>query len=512
MRLLILILSLYFCHTHGISQYVYFNQVTGVSGDLISEGVTNIEIMNDQYFVWGGGINNSVQFKLLRTLDVDGSIVTENNLLFPDSYVYSGITNCFQRIPGEESFLMSHAIVDSEGTKGFLMKVDNSLDTLWTKKLDMYAPYTYVFTHTWDEDGFILAGEHGNGPGVRGTFIAKVDTEGELLWTQVIHPPTGAYRNVQISALDNGYVVSGASSAGGDTEGYIETLSQSGILLNSFEGTGGIFRGIMIHTLKSDGNLVVSQTIGTEQVPGTSNVSWSYFKIRLYTLDPNSDQFEGYVDVFENDDMAAGGLAKIIELEDHSLIILGNHHRYIDEILHKRAFISKLNPSYQVDWYTELAYDPCSSCDNTLYDIEIAPDGGYIMAGKFHDDATDPRDKSWLVKVDACGDLEWQGCAPVGLHESEFASGIEVWPNPAGTSATLSVRLPSGVQAERLSLVNSKGQVVYLKFEELRLNANHDMGSSLKLQTDELQTPPGLYFLIITSRDGRLFSEKVVIE
>ena len=70
-----------------------------------------------------------------------------------------------------------------------------------------------------------------------------------------------------------------------------------------------------------------------------------------------------------------------------------------------------------------------------------------------------------MVQVDACADLEWQGCAPVELPEKEFPSALEVWPNPAGTSARLSVRLPLGVHAERVSLVDSKGQIVYLRFE-----------------------------------------------
>jgi hypothetical protein len=81
-----------------------------------------------------------------------------------------------------------------------------------------------------------------------------------------------------------------------------------------------------------------------------------------------------------------------------------------------------------------------------------------------------------------------------------------------GQSTQLSVRLPSGVQVERVSLVDMKGQVVYLRFEDLRLNSSPDMGANLKLQINKIKSPPGLYTLIIASRDGRMFSEKVVIE
>ena len=508
--LLIIVLCFYSIISYG--QYDYYNIVIGESSDLESETSTNIEILHDSIFTWGGGVNSGVDFELIRMYTAGGIQLNERILIFSDNYIYPGATNSFQKIPEEEAFLMSHALVDQEGTKGLLMKVGLDLDTLWTRTYDMYAPDTYFYTHTWDGDGFVLAGEHGNGPGVRGTFIAKVDPEGELLWTNVIHPPNGAYRNVQISALTSGFVVSGGSNAGGNTEGYIEVLSESGDLLQSLEGNGGIFRGIMIHKLKSNGDLIVSQTIGTEQVPGM-NLSWSFFKIRLYTLNPSASQFDGYVDVFDNDDMAGGGLAKILELDDQSIIILGNHHRYIDETLHKRAFISKLNPEYEVEWYTELAYVPCSTCDNTLYDFEIAPDGGYIMVGKFHDDATDPRDKSWLVKVDACGDLEWQGCEePNGLWESKpevlEASKLEIWPNP-NSGAELNIRIPQEVTVESVVLVDARGRII--PDSKFQIHGSYsDNLESITLNLESLSS--GLYSLILTSRDGRVFSEKVVVE
>ena len=509
--LLIIVLCFYSIISYG--QYDYYNIVIGESNDLESEGLRDIEVIGESYYCWGGGVDNGLEFRFFRMFDDEGVILNENRFTYDAGFIWVGAGQTFYKLNNSEGFLLSRPLVDLDGTKGLLMKVGLDLDTLWTREYDLYPPYTYLLTHDELNDGsIVLTGEHGNGPGVRGTFIAKVDPEGELLWTNVIHPPNGAYRNVQISALTSGFVVSGGSNAGGNTEGYIEVLSESGDLLQSLEGNGGIFRGIMIHKLKSNGDLIVSQTIGTEQVPGM-NLSWSFFKIRLYTLNPSASQFDGYVDVFDNDDMAGGGLAKILELDDQSIIILGNHHRYIDETLHKRAFISKLNPEYEVEWYTELAYVPCSTCDNTLYDFEIAPDGGYIMVGKFHDDATDPRDKSWLVKVDACGDLEWQGCEePNGLWESKpevlEASKLEIWPNP-NSGAELNIRIPQEVTVESVVLVDARGRIIPDSMFQIHGSYSDNL-ESITLNLESLSS--GLYSLILTRRDGRVYSEKVVVE
>jgi hypothetical protein len=198
MRCLVSILVIVlFVKGHG--QYTYFNQVYGQFGDNASEGMTCAEVFGEYTYTWGGGIFNGVQKKILRKYDQEGNMVDEAVLEFEDSYVYSGITNSFQRIPGEEAFLMSHAIVDSDGTHGFLMKVDSDLDTLWTKKIDIFPPYTYFYTHTYVGDGFVLAGEYGLGPGERGTFIAKIDLEGNYLWHEILHEPSeGAFRNFDI--------------------------------------------------------------------------------------------------------------------------------------------------------------------------------------------------------------------------------------------------------------------------------------------------------------------------
>jgi hypothetical protein len=498
-------------YSHG--QYDYYNIVIGESSDLESEGLRDIEVFNGEFYTWGAGVTSGTKFYFFREWDELATIINENRFERPDESIWPGSGQTFFRIPTEDNFLFSHSIIDSEGTKGFLIKIDSNLDTIWTKKLDMYAPYTYVYTHTWDGDGFVLAGEHGNGPGVRGTFIAKVDPEGELLWTNVIHPPNGAYRNRDISVYGPGYLVSGASGSGFNTEGRIEYLDSIGQLQWTIQSSGPfIRRGVMRHRVKENNEVIISQSISYEDHPDASDPVWTYDMLRIFKLDQENETLILLGEYLTNNEWIRGGTVKLLETSD-GMAMIGTFYKEISTGLQINSFILKLDSFYEMEWYTELFYEECLFCDNSLYDFEISPDGGYIMVGKFHDDATDPRDKSWLVKVDACGDLEWQGCEePNGLWESEpevlEASKLEIWPNP-NSGAELNIRIPQEVTVESVVMVDARGRIIPDSKFQIHGSYSHNL-KSITLNLESLSS--GLYSLILTSRDGRVFSEKVVVE
>ena len=199
----------------------------------------------------------------------------------------------------------------------------------------------------------------------------------------------------------------------------------------------------------------------------------------------------------------------IIKLEDGNILISGDNYR--------EAFLMKVSQDGEYIWHR--TYSPIEDIENDLGYAETTintsiplPDGGFLCPGEFFSfnspDFPNGKVAALLLKLDEYGCLE-PGCQLVGIEEYELRS-LQVWPNPAGTSATLSVRLPSGVQAERVSLVDMKGSSIDLKFEDLRFDS-HGQGT-LQYQISDLTSSPGLYTLIITTRDGKVFSEKVVLE
>lgn len=481
-------------------QFSYFNDVNGNTGDTDSESMTNAVFLNDTLVTWGGG-NIAGQFtELLRMYNTDGLIIDDSPLIFEDAYIYGGITNSFQKFPNENAFLWTQAIVEADGTKGFVMKVDSNLDTIWTKKLDLFPPHTYIYSHTWDGDGFVLAGEFGVAPGEKGTFIAKIDPQGELLWHNIIHQPwEGVYRNRQISAVDSGYYLSGARGTAADTDGRFEILDQEGELQWELVGFDTeIQAGVMYHMNRISGQTIISQGIKYEDYEPSSNPLWAYSKLRLYDLInvDTTPELEILAEYQTDQEWLNGGIFKMLEVGD-KIVMSGNFYHPTNPTLNILSFIMQVDGStYEQDWYTELAYDPCETCNNQLYDLELAPDGGYIMVGKF-DSQADPYDKSWLVKVDACGDVEWQGCEPVGISEYEFVDiNLEVYPNP--TQAIINLDIDEDFNPKIVQLTNTFGEMVLEK----------EYGQMIDLSRLE----SGLYVLQITNQEGQRLTKKLIVE
>ncbi len=480
----------------GFGQYTYFNNVFGDSNDQASKFETCIELLDSTWYTWGGGVDGQF-FNSVSTYSSSGMYQEDVIWTFPQSLVYLGETNSFQKIPNESTFLFSQAMEDVNGSHGLLMKIDSNLDTLWTSVIDIYPGQTSVITHAWDGNGFILAGEHGvNGVG-NGTFIAKVDTQGQYLWHTILHEPQeGSYRNRFISVVENGYIVSGSQGGGLETEGQVEYYnSLSDELFTLVNNESAISRGIMSHVVRSNGEVIVTQPIRVTDYPGSANPSFAYSKSNLFRLDFVDMELELLAEHNGGGNWITGGAIKTIESSQDGLVQLGRTYLEINDSLRQVSFVTKLTEDYQVDWYTELSYEICSGCTNELYDIEQASDGGYVMVGKFSS-PEDPYDKTWLVKVDACGDLEWQGCEPVGLTDWTTSASVSIFPNPANDF--LRIEFSAANEAEIIELVDLSGRVVL------------DMLFENKIDVSSLGA--GIYLLRILNTEGVLHSEKLLIE
>lgn len=513
MRRLILILMCIALIHKGYGQYTYFNHVFGSTDDQSSQFDTCIELIDSIWYTWGGGVDGPF-FNSVSTYSSSGIFQDDAIWTFPQSLIYLGETNSFQKIPGENAFLFSQAIEDVNGSHGLLMKVDSNLDTLWTSILDIYIGQTSVITHAWDGDGFILAGEHQVAGVGNGTFIAKVDTEGQYLWHTVLHEPDeGSYRNRYISSIGNGYILSGSEGGGLDTEGVVEFYNSDTEELLSLSTNGSaILRGIMEHTVKDNGEIIVTQSSLVQDYPGASDPIFAYCRQRIYELDIENEGLVLLNEYFQDNSLITGGVVKTIESSANPLVMLGQGHTEVDGTLNDMSFVMALDDNYEMSWHTQLSYELCPGCTNELYDIEQAPDGGYVMVGKFNS-PEDPYDKTWLVKVDACGDLVWQGCDPVGIQEFQIQSRndgmkLEIYPNPARD--LVRVLTPSGVGVsagwQSLSLYDVTGKVVK-ELSDDRFTQSND-----EVTLDVSDLPSGLYSIALTTAYGRVFSSKLVVE
>ncbi|MFT5229678.1 MAG: hypothetical protein ACI9EV_002832 [Urechidicola sp.] len=155
-------------------------------------------------------------------------------------------------------------------------------------------------------------------------------------------------------------------------------------------------------------------------------------------------------------------------------------------------------------WYQEYFHDNNNPeiVEQMLWDVEIAPDGGYIMAGNLRY-ASDSGYRSWLLKVDACGDVEWEGCEFVGVEEYGFASvDLELWPNPV--SETLNINIENQNNIESLRVFNSQGKEVIVN-----LLSSHNAGI---IQLDVSSIAKGLYYIqLYDEKMTRTLTSKFVV-
>jgi hypothetical protein len=105
-------------------------------------------------------------------------------------------------------------------------------------------------------------------------------------------------------------------------------------------------------------------------------------------------------------------------------------------------------------------------------------------------------------KIDACGDLEWQGCeGPNGIQDSK----LRVWPNPL-SGAELNIGFPQEVRVERAQLIDRLGRISNSLF------LISDSGTNKKFEFQQSEMAAGLYSLILTTKEGAVYSEKVMVE
>jgi hypothetical protein len=144
---------------------------------------------------------------------------------------------------------------------------------------------------------------------------------------------------------------------------------------------------------------------------------------------------------------------------------------------------------------------PLSSSDNIGRGIVVDQSGNIITTGEY------------LSTVDFNGGIgtpllytavgSWDsficklGASGVGIHESDWQSGMSLYPNPG--SGNLHISFAEDAGGALVELFNASGQLVYVR--------DHISGNSLTL--DDL-TETGIFMLKITSPTGSYTSRKVI--
>jgi len=246
---------------------------------------------------------------------------------------------------------------------------------------------------------------------------------------------------------------------------------------------------------------------------GPSPISY-FMKIRVRQLDIINEEFVWNQEYFIHEELDNAYMNKILATQDGGVLILGTD--IVDYLAGQnefKAFLLKLDSLGNQEWFNYYAYEYGDGHMSEAFDVEQTSDGGYVVAGQYSDwntGSTLPR--GWLFKVDDCGDLEWQGCElPDGLWDTSapLSGPLRLYPNPA--SDFVRVVAPSGVGGSAgwaaFSIIDITGKEVL--HSEFRVSSSENFESgTLNIES----IPAGLYTLIATTKDGKVFSSKLVVE
>jgi len=420
------------CLVNG--QANYFNVTIG-NIDQFSERVNNVEVLDDYFYVFGEERYDNEKW-FVRKYDFQAELQAEKYYDFDVAFLWPGTATSFKKRADNSGFYLSAEIWDSLGHWSYLMNFNLDLDTLWTKKYEYSTLHSGFDVAIESEDDLVISGNFNTdytlGSG-EGTYLSKIDSEGNELWTTLLkeEPEDAIIKNKSILNVEGGYLTGGAvfnnSGLMQDYQGYLTMIDNDGN--TQWEITSedlGLVNSWFYLLQMTNGDILCSQVVGFEEA---TSFNWYHFKTKVYKLNVTEQSFYWEHEYLQDDNLTGAPLIPK-ETIDGGVIFLGG--RFGETTSSLITSLLKIDSLGNQEWYKEYVFEDCPDCFNNIIDIDVAPDGGFILSGEFfHSDELPFYKESWLLKVDACGDEEWQGCDIVGVNDVISSKDITVYPNPA---------------------------------------------------------------------------------
>ncbi len=353
-------------------------------------------------------------------------------------------------------------------SKVILIRMDNNIDTLWTKTVQsdtsQFGPKHCIET---SDKGFAMLGEK----------IVFNPSENSLVW----FCKTDSMGNKQFEKLYD--ITIGIKGSRWDAGWNICETPDKGFLLgcftydNAYQGTGD---GIVIKT-DSLGNLIWMKNFGGPEgdvglvttvcndgnymvassrayYTGEYNQWWEG-KIRLTKINPSGTNLwiKEYFGVIYG--MSVTGLR---ELDDGSFIFGGGKESSVNQGLFD-SYLFKVNANGDSIWCKEYSYPVSGSSQvawNGISTFEITPENHILACGEVFYNGILPKN-IWIFKTDSMGCIV-SGCDTLtGIENLQFIKSgqFQIFPNPATTQTTITY--PTAEKAIILHIYNMLGQLVY---------------------------------------------------
>jgi hypothetical protein len=451
----------------------YFNKVYNYYGSTIynNAATSSYEYDNGDFLI-SGQKYYSAGFGALCFIRINSFGDTLYYKRFPKANCrYFGGTSGSLITTVDSNMAQCGVFVDSLGNyEALLVKLTENGDTLWTKTYGGANFDNANIVCQTPDSGFVMMGvtqSFSTGP-ASDFYMIKTDKNGNQLWQQVFG--TTAVEDCisgQIT-LDGGFIMSGRKSnmfhlvktdangafqwqqtySGTKNVCFVKQLQDSTYLLAGVKDVVGLNDQACLMKVSKTGAMVWQKTYG----------------------DTDNQQFYAIPVVLADGSIVISGVTTVGGFPLGLLIktdSLGNQQ-----------------------WLRTYYANPANA--NYIYDLKATSDNGFIMVGSGNITGQD----AWVVKVDEFG-CEVANCS-VGVNEFPISDDkLVLYPNPAGNEINLEI-LELNVSDSKVEVVNILGEIQKFQISDSKINISHFAG--------------GLYFITITGRDGKRWTEKFVKE
>lgn len=196
-----------------------------------------------------------------------------------------------------------------------------------------------------------------------------------------------------------------------------------------------------------------------------------------------------------------GIFSSVVELNDENLALVCNEVEYKSTWQEPkwRSALFKLNSNGDSLWSKKfyLINYEAQYYSSNLYDIEVSPDGGFIMAGYCHLSEETIVQQPWLVKTDSLGN------DGTGIIEYKIENNVilKLYPNPAKDKLNMVFNEPVSAKRAEVIIYN----IVGIEHKKIVIYS-HEAGIDISI------LPAGVYVLSIFQNEVQPFNIKFIKE
>jgi hypothetical protein len=206
----------------GSASWTYY---MGSSGN--SYAYESLQDTNGQYICTGSTLSGTFQV-LLQRVSTSGTVLYSKTYHSSGQYADGGISI----VPAHGGGFMVLGLYGNYGSYNvWLLRVDQNLDTLWTRKLPGILSVGQLWVKDASiarcSDGYVLCGS-GITSGHTDVKLIKVDTAGNQVWTKYYGGPGEHYGFKVISTNDNGLAACGYDYNATNTDFFIVKTDSAG--------------------------------------------------------------------------------------------------------------------------------------------------------------------------------------------------------------------------------------------------------------------------------------------